>query len=127
MYLRYIPFSLLKKKGILNYFVYFFSVFLVFGFIMAVAGVLGLSLGSGLSYWLRPKYRRIDPLICGGGLLPSVILLLTSFIIAYDHIMAAYVLMFFGQVFLNMNWAVIVDMTLVSEKTRHLNVIFITL
>ena len=94
---------------------------------MAVAGVLGLSLGSGLSYWLRPKYRRIDPLICGGGLLPSVILLLTSFIIAYDHIMAAYVLMFFGQVFLNMNWAVIVDMTLVSEKTRHLNVIFITL
>ena len=89
------------------------SVFFVFGFIMAVAGVVGLSLGSGMSYWLRPKYRGVDPILCGGGLVPSSILLLVSFIIAYDNIWAAYILVFFGQVFLNMNWAVIVDMTLV--------------
>ena len=45
----------------------YFSVFFMFGLIMAVAGVAGLTLGSGLSYWLRPKYRGVDPLICGGG------------------------------------------------------------
>ena len=90
------------------------SVFFMFGLIMAVAGVVGLTFGSGLSYWLRPKYRGVDPLICGGGLVPSSILILVSFIVAYDNIWAAYILVFFGQVFLNMNWAVIVDMTLVS-------------
>ena len=90
------------------------SVFFMFGLIMAVAGVVGLTFGSGLSYWLRPKYRGVDPLICGGGLVPSSILILVSFIVAYNNIWAAYILVFFGQVFLNMNWAVIVDMTLVS-------------
>ena len=95
--------------------------FTVFGFIMGVAGVLGLTLGSSLSYWLRPKFRRIDPIICGGGLIPSSTLLLITFIIAYDNIVAAYVLMFFGQVFFNMNWAVLVDMTLVSVKKYYLS------
>ena len=94
------------------------SVFFMFGLIMAVAGVVGLTFGSGLSYWLRPKYRGVDPLICGGGLVPSSILILVSFIVAYDNIWAAYILVFFGQVFLNMNWAVIVDMTLVSLITN---------
>ena len=92
----------------------YFSVFFMFGLIMAVAGVAGLTLGSGLSYWLRPKYRGVDPLICGGGLVPSSILIVISFVVAYDSIWAAYILVFFGQVFLNMNWAVIVDMTLVQ-------------
>ena len=92
------------------------SVFFMFGLIMAVAGVAGLTLGSGLSYWLRPKYRGVDPLICGGGLVPSSVLIVISFVIAYDNIWAAYILVFFGQVFLNMNWAVIVDMTLVTTK-----------
>ena len=81
---------------------------------MSIAGVAGLTLGSGLSYFLRPRFRRVDPIICGGGLIPSAILILISFVIAYDNIVSAYILMFFGQVFLNMNWAVIVDMTLVS-------------
>ena len=94
------------------------SVFFMFGLIMAVAGVVGLTFGSGLSYWLRPKYRGVDPLICGGGLVPSSILILVSFIVAYDNIWAAYILVFFGQVFLNMNWAVIVDMTLVRLITN---------
>ena len=82
---------------------------------MSIAGVVGLSLGSGLSYILRPKFRRIDPIICGGGLLPSAIIMVITFIVAYNNILAAYILVFFGQVFLNMNWAVIVDMSLVSR------------
>ena len=97
----------------------YFSVFFMFGLIMAVAGVAGLTLGSGLSFWLRPKYRGVDPLICGGGLVPSSILILVSFVIAEDNIWAAYILVFFGQVFLNMNWAVIVDMTLVRSHIRN--------
>ena len=97
-----------------SFLVSYSSVFFMFGLIMAVAGVVGLTLGSGLSYWLRPKYRGVDPIICGGGLVPSSILILISFIVAYDSIWAAYILVFFGQIFLNMNWAVIVDMTLVN-------------
>ena len=96
------------------------NVFFMFGLIMAVAGVAGLTLGSGLSYWLRPKFRGVDPIICGGGLLPSSILILIAVVVAYDSIWAAYILMFFGQIFLNMNWAVIVDMTLyVVEPTKR--------
>ena len=88
--------------------------FFIFGLTIAVAGVAGLTFGSGLSYWLRPKYRGVDPIICGGGLVPSSILILVSIIVAYDSVWAAYILNFFGQIFLNMNWAVMVDMTLVN-------------
>ena len=92
----------------------------MFGLIMAVAGVAGLTLGSGLSYWLRPKYRGVDPIICGGGLLPSSILILIAVVVAYDSIWAAYILIFFGQIFLFMNFAVLTDMTLyVVEPTKR--------
>ena len=86
----------------------------MFGLIMAVAGVVGLTLGSGLSYWLRPKYRAVDPIICGGGIGVSAILIFIAFVVAYDSIWAAYTLVFFGQICLNMNWGVVVDMTLVN-------------
>ena len=81
---------------------------------MAISGVVGLCVGSSLSYFLRPKFRWIDPVICGGGLIPSSILILTCLVIMYNDVEMAYVTMFFGQVFLNMLWAVAVDMMLVS-------------
>lgn len=47
----------------------FLSVAFIFGVVMVVAGVAGLSFGSGLSYFLRKNVAWIDPVICGGGLL----------------------------------------------------------
>ena len=43
---------------------------------MIGAGVLGMSIGTLLSTYVRPKYQWIDPVIMGVGLLISSILLL---------------------------------------------------
>ena len=93
---------------------HYFSVSFIFGLIIAVSGVAGLFFGSGLSYWLRPKYRMIDPLICGGGLIPSFILTVISLVLAYDNTWATYILLFFGHIFMCMQYAVLSNMTLVQ-------------
>jgi hypothetical protein len=36
-------------------------------------------------------------------------------IAANDGVIGAFILMFFGQVFLNMNWAIVVDISLVNQ------------
>jgi len=46
---------------------------------MVVAGVAGLSLGSGLSYVLRKRFGWIDPVICGSG-----VLIAAPFVFRYD-------------------------------------------
>ena len=90
-----------------------FSVSFVFGLVMSVAGVLGLTLGSGLSYWLRPKFMWIDPVLCGGGLLISVPLLWACMYIGEWTYIPCMVVLCFAQIFLNMNWAVSVDIAMV--------------
>ena len=86
----------------------------LFGVIMSIAGVVGLTVGSGLSYWLRPKYKWIDPVLCGGGLHISSPIILTCMYICKESLIPAMVLLCIGQTFLNMNWAVSVDIALVS-------------
>ena len=81
---------------------------------LSVAGICGLLLGSGLSLWLRKKIAWIDPVICGVGLLISVPLIFAALNIIDKSVIWAFVLMFLGQVFLNMNWAIVVDISLVS-------------
>ena len=71
-------------------------------------------LGSGLSLWLRKKIAWIDPVICGAGLLISCPLIFAALYISDQSVLWAFILMFIGQVFLNMNWAVVVDISLVS-------------
>ena len=83
---------------------------------MSAAGVVGLMLGSGLSLWLREKIAWIDPVICGGGLLLSAPLIFAALWIVDQNVVLAFVLIFVGQVFLNMNWAVVVDISLVSSQ-----------
>jgi len=92
----------------------------LFGVIMSIAGVVGLTVGSGLSYWLRPKYKWIDPVLCGGGLLISSPIIFTCMYICKDSLIPAMVLLCIGQTFLNMNWAVSVDIALyVVVPTRR--------
>lgn len=87
---------------------------------LSAAGIVGLILGSGLSFWLRPKIPYIDPLICGAGLLFSAPLIFAALYVADDTVMGAFLLMFVGQVFLNMNWAVVVDISLVRAVSQLL-------
>ena len=85
----------------------------LFGIVLSIAGICGLALGSGLSFWLRKKFNWIDPVICGGGLLISAPFIFGALTLVDTNVTMAFVLMFIGQVFLNMNWAVVVDISLV--------------
>jgi len=90
------------------------NVAFVFGVVLSVAGVLGLALGSGLSYKLRERLPWVDPVICGLGLLASAPFCLAAVGFARESPAAAFGLVFVGEIFLNMNWAIIVDISLVS-------------
>ena len=85
---------------------------LYFGGTMLIAGVLGISIGTLLSAFLRPKYPYIDPLIIGGGLFLAGFLLLASFKSAARSTTEALIFTFLGTTFACLNWAVVVDMTL---------------
>ena len=88
------------------------SVAFIFGVELTVGGVLGLILGSFLSYWLRPKFDWIDPTICGVSMLVASPFLFISVAFATENIPLTLVFMFFAELFINMNWAVAVDILL---------------
>ena len=52
-------------------------------------------------------------MVCGTGLLISFPLIAGGIILAYSNTPAAYAVVFFGQIFLNLNWAVVSDIVLV--------------
>ena len=54
-------------------------------------------------------------MICGVGVLLSVPLTLPAIGMAKDEVIRAFILIFVGQIFLNMNWAIIVDVSLVCN------------
>ncbi|XP_017960211.1 protein spinster isoform X2 [Drosophila navojoa] len=84
----------------------------MFGLITMVAGLVGVPLGSVLSTALKKRNKAADPLICAGGLLLSAPLLTGACLVISKHTVAAYVLMFFGQVAINLNWAIVADILL---------------
>ncbi|KAG0698160.1 Protein spinster [Chionoecetes opilio] len=84
----------------------------VFGAIAMSAGLIGVPLGSFAGQKLRVKLPYADPMVCGVGLLCSVPLILGAMELAEWNTIASYVVVFFGQVFLNLNWAVVSDIVL---------------
>ena len=62
-----------------------------------------------LNYFVTPQ------VICGVGVLLSVPLTLPAIGMAKDEVIRAFILIFVGQIFLNMNWAIIVDVSLVCN------------
>lgn len=78
-----------------------------------LAGILGVPLGSYLSQKVRPRLGSADPLICGGGLLLSAPLFLAAMAITASQPLISYTLVFFAQLALNLNWAIVADMLLV--------------
>ena len=89
------------------------SVSYIFGLIAMLAGLMGVPLGSFLGQKLRLKYQRADPIVCGFGLLLSTPLMLAALFIAKWNTTACFVVVFFGQLFLNLNWAIVADILLV--------------
>ncbi|KAI9560815.1 hypothetical protein GHT06_011767 [Daphnia sinensis] len=83
---------------------------LVFGFITVVTGLMGVIFGSLMGTKLRGKYPTVDPEICGFGVLASVPLIFAMTILARGPEAPTYITFFFGQWFLNLNWALATDM-----------------
>lgn len=79
------------------------------------AGLIGVPLGSTIAQKLRVHWQQADPVICATGLLISAPLLFFSIITANINPTLCYVLIFFGQVSLNLNWSIVADMLLVNK------------
>lgn len=80
------------------------------------AGLFGVVLGSFLSTKLKAINPRADPLICAFGLLASTPLLFLATVVSQYNTVACYTLIFFGELFLNLNWSIVADMLLVRHK-----------
>ncbi|KAH8285024.1 hypothetical protein KR054_004016 [Drosophila jambulina] len=91
-----------------------------FGLITMVAGLLGVPLGSFMSTFMIKRYPTADPVICAFGLLLSAPLLTGATLLVNSSTAATYTLIFFGQLALNLNWAIVADILLyVVVPTRR--------
>ncbi|KMY94180.1 protein spinster isoform X1 [Drosophila simulans] len=91
-----------------------------FGVITMLAGLLGVPLGSFLSQYLVKRYPTADPVICAFGLLVSAPLLTGACLLVNSNSVGTYALIFFGQLALNLNWAIVADILLyVVVPTRR--------
>ena len=79
-----------------------------------LSGVVGVPVGSILSVKLRPKFARSDPIICGFGLVIASIFLCIAIFTCNKAFILAFVLIFFGEIALNLNWSIVADILLVS-------------
>uniref|UniRef100_A0A182T5T1 Major facilitator superfamily (MFS) profile domain-containing protein n=1 Tax=Anopheles maculatus TaxID=74869 RepID=A0A182T5T1_9DIPT len=84
----------------------------IFGAITMTTGIIGVPLGSYLSTRLNVKFAKADPYICAAGLLLSAPLLIGAMILVRVNIYATYALIFFGELALNLNWAIVADILL---------------
>ena len=79
------------------------------------SGICGVPLGSYLSQYLKKKNPRSDPIICAVGLLLSAPLIAGAMLMVTANAPMAYALVFFGELALNLNWAIVADMLLVRN------------
>ncbi|GLG99391.1 protein spinster-like isoform X1 [Gryllus bimaculatus] len=88
--------------------------------VLMITGITGVSLGSYLAQRFRARWPNADPLVCAYGLLASAPLVFLATVTAKHNISVCYLLIFFGEVFLNLNWSIVADMILyVVVPTRR--------
>ena len=92
------------------------SVPFIFGLVTMLSGIVGVPLGMLLSTKLRAVYPRADPIICGAGILISALFLTLGIILCDSHVVLALLLIFLGEVSLNLNWSIVADMVLYVVK-----------
>lgn len=90
-----------------------YSVSLRFGAITMLSGIIGVPLGTYLTQKLKKNSCRNDPIVCACGLMISAPLLAGGMIMITQNELIAYVLVFFGEIALNLNWAIVADILLV--------------
>ncbi|KAL4713991.1 hypothetical protein ACJJTC_005622 [Scirpophaga incertulas] len=85
---------------------------LYFGVITMMSGVLGVPLGTWLGAALAKRWPRAHPVICAAGLLLSAPAMALGMLLVEGYCYAPFVFMFLGEVALNLNWAIVADMSL---------------
>uniref|UniRef100_A0A336KI24 CSON008585 protein n=1 Tax=Culicoides sonorensis TaxID=179676 RepID=A0A336KI24_CULSO len=83
-----------------------------FGVVTMLSGILGVPLGSYLSQKFIKKYPRCDPIICALGLIISAPLMAAAMILVTANSTLTYTLIFFAELSLNLNWAIVADILL---------------
>lgn len=86
----------------------------MFGGVTMVSGLIGVPLGSSLSRWLRVRSLRYDALICCAGLFTSAIFTAGVLLKAASwNTVVVYSMVFFAELFINLNWSIVSDILLV--------------
>lgn len=80
------------------------------------SGMLGVPLGAWLGAALVKRWGRAHAVICGVGLLLSTPAMALAMLLTDNDPYAPFVLMFFGELALNLNWALVADMSLVRTR-----------
>ncbi|XP_055701224.1 protein spinster isoform X3 [Phlebotomus papatasi] len=92
----------------------------MFGGVALMSGAIGVPLGSYLSQVFKKRFPRCDPIICALGLLISVPFGAAAMIVVSSSTTWAFTLMFFAELALNLNWAIVADILLyVVMPTRR--------
>lgn len=81
-----------------------------------LSGLLGVPAGAWLGTWLVKKFPRSHPVICGVGLLISAPAMTLGIVLTEAYYFAPFLLMFVGELALNLNWAIVADMSLVRHR-----------
>lgn len=94
----------------------------VFGAVAMCAGVIGVPMGAALArYFRRFLPYKCDAWVCCFGTAASIFFLVPFVLMTPRIDWTCVSIMFFGQVFMNFSWSVVVDMTMVScSKIRDL-------
>lgn len=87
----------------------------MFGGVALMSGAIGVPLGSYLSQVFKKRFPRCDPIICALGLLISVPFGAAAMIVVSSSTTWAFTLMFFAELALNLNWAIVADILLVRK------------
>lgn len=88
------------------------QVSLWFGIITCLAGFLGVGLGTFAAGQLRKTNPRADPLVCAFGLISCAPFLFLALYVAQFHTVSTWCLIFIGETFLCLNWAIVTDIVL---------------
>jgi len=84
----------------------------IFGICTMMSGVIGVPIGSMWSTKWRPKNQRADPLICAIGLFATSIFLCAALFLCNSYFFLSFVLIFLGEVSMNLNWSIVADILL---------------
>lgn len=96
--------------------IFTYRVAFIFGSLTMLSGIIGVPLGAYLAQRLRKRHPRADPVICGFGLLISAPCIVAAMLLVSVNAPAAYCLIFFGEIALNLNWAIVADILLVRTN-----------